>query len=914
MKKYYQRPIRHALAVLTAGLVLGGLVAADAQNSTVFPTNVYYMSKNVPANTPAPYSAGGGVPAGALLTVSNITSTSCTFSWYGMRGWSTVQGTTNFGTNWVNLNSYVAATNYAWTATTTNPFGTSASFRLNQNNSYVGQSACAGCHADKYAGWTNTPHSYAITALLNPDGSFTSSHANPSCLLCHTVGDGQPTGYVYTSNSASYSSLLAYMGCEDCHGPAGWHRASEKDMITPAVSLDPAICGSCHQGHHPQYTEYTNVNYTAISNAPMGILLAAASHANKAGSGSFGCSPCHAANNRMAMVKEYYDRLAGNPHPVTLFTTTDAGAFGGATCVTCHDPHGSNYVAQLRYPTSSTNWYCVPTVTDPTPVLVTNVNGSVTTNSTSFVANNTIFDSFFNPNIQVCGQCHSSRGARWDGTAYGLITNSAVSTNITLAGYYVGVTTYVTNVQVYAVTNYNNYIFTNGAYVQVPIVTITTNSSVIPYATNQVWMASVTSYVTNSTLSMGVYYPLIAYTNGGTVYNSTNSKGDSAPHYPMQYNVLIGMLDYDYPSNGVPVVTHPHTRATNQCVDCHVPSYVSGGANHTGHSFVADFGGCLASCHSSYSPAGLAAKVLNEKTGQSNSMARVVSLLNQWGTNVAPGILRTNYGPLAWEYPSIGALSLKTTNNGVVYSSGPPSAYSASKESYPSGTNDNLQLNYVPSDIRLVRFSLYSIYEDQSLGVHNPSYVSALLADAEKRVMKQFTASNYAASFAATTVSGFAPLTVAFTNYGTASIYNWNFGDGQDYSGYTAANPTYTYNTPGLYSVTCTADGKPLTRTKYIWVQAPPVPSFTADSTTITNGQKVTFTNTSSNVGDVYRYRWYPMNNVNSSVRFDLGPGEVFSYTYTNAAPASLSVKLTAYAPAGSVSVTNNAFITVTAP
>ena len=102
------------------------------------------------------------------------------------------------------------------------------------------------------------------------------------------------------------------------------------------------------------------------------------------------------------------------------------------------------------------------------------------------------FDSFYNPNIQICGQCHAGgRGMRWDGSAYGLITNTVVSNYVTQAGY-VPVTTYVTNVEVFTNTSYG-YVYTNGASVGVTNITIATNRYVIPYATNQVWMASVTN-------------------------------------------------------------------------------------------------------------------------------------------------------------------------------------------------------------------------------------------------------------------------------------------------------------------------------------------------------------------------------------------------------------------------------------
>jgi PKD repeat protein len=125
-------------------------------------------------------------------------------------------------------------------------------------------------------------------------------------------------------------------------------------------------------------------------------------------------------------------------------------------------------------------------------------------------------------------------------------------------------------------------------------------------------------------------------------------------------------------------------------------------------------------------------------------------------------------------------------------------------------------LAYVPQDIWKARFSLYAIYYDQSLGVHNPTYVKSLLADAENRVMNQFINANYLAAFSASATSGTGSLSVTFTNYNLAgSLYTWTFGDGGSATG---SNPTHTYTAPGLYSVTCTVDGNQLIRTNYISV------------------------------------------------------------------------------------------------
>ena len=893
MKKYYLKPLRHALAVLLAGLVLGGLVAAHAQSVS---TNVFYLSKTT-TNLVAPYSAGGGVPAGALQNpLVTITNNNATISWYGMRGVSTIVGAPIGTTNWVTLGT-VMATNYSTTATVPvpNSFSGGGIFYVVQNNAYVGLASCAGCHADQYVPYSSTVHA----------GVYSDPALQASLPLTNlTAGYGQPTGFT----DATRTPYLENVSCENCHGPAGWHNAlggANRDLVYPAVSLDPAICGSCHQGSVlPTYNEWTNILTTTAANLPFGVFRGGVGHST-GNHTQLGCSPCHAANNRMAMVKEYYDSKATNSHPVTLFTSTDAKAFGAATCATCHDPHGSTNVAQLRYPTSSTNWYCVPTVTDPRLVLFTNSNGSVTTNSGA--AYNTIFDSFFNPNVQLCGQCHAQRGTRWDGTTYGLITNNLYSTNVTLAGI-VNQGYYTTNLQVFT----NTY---PGSGTNITV-RIETNAYVSFTQTNSYWTNGYTAIVTNPTIAMGVYYPLIPYTNSGTVYYSTNSKGDSSqPHYANQYNVLIGQLDYDYATNaGVPIQIHTHgnpARNTNQCIQCHVPSYaVNAGTNVTGHTFVRNNVGCqITGCHDTYSSAALDAKVFNLKTNINMSISRVVSLLNQWATNLAPSILRTNYGQMAWEYPGVPSNETLATTN-ASFKAGPPSAWNG-LGGQPSFTNDNLQMKYIPLDIRIARFSLYSIYKDQSLGVHNPTYVNTLLTNAEARVLGQFTSANYSASFAAKTVTGFAPLSVAFTNYGTATTFGWNFGDGQDYSGYTSANPTYTYTNPGLYSVTCTADGKPLTRANYIWVLAKPVVSFTADSTNVPVGTTVNFSNTSSNTASVYRWTWSPRFTNSVAPTFETTGGS-FSFTYTNA--GTYSVTLRASCPGGSsnrVTATNNAYITV---
>jgi PKD repeat protein len=107
------------------------------------------------------------------------------------------------------------------------------------------------------------------------------------------------------------------------------------------------------------------------------------------------------------------------------------------------------------------------------------------------------------------------------------------------------------------------------------------------------------------------------------------------------------------------------------------------------------------------------------------------------------------------------------------------------------------------------------------------------------------------AGFTGTPTSGMAPLTVNFTDQSTgATSWSWNFGDTGTS---TQQNPSHTYTAPGTYTVSLTATNSygndTETKTNYITVSAlqAPVADFTASSTTIYEGQSVTFTDTTTN-------------------------------------------------------------------
>jgi PKD repeat protein len=165
------------------------------------------------------------------------------------------------------------------------------------------------------------------------------------------------------------------------------------------------------------------------------------------------------------------------------------------------------------------------------------------------------------------------------------------------------------------------------------------------------------------------------------------------------------------------------------------------------------------------------------------------------------------------------------------------------------------------------------------------------------------------ANFKAYTVAGFAPTNIGFTSLGSgATGYAWDFGDTHQAS---VANPTNTYASAGVYTVSLTATNattstsETMTRAGYITVAVRPSVTFTSDVTTGTSPLSVNFTNTSTSTSSVTLWRW--------SIGSDRIYTENTSYIFTNNYTTNITVNiaLRAYTPGGNVTTTKNGYITV---
>lgn len=114
--------------------------------------------------------------------------------------------------------------------------------------SFVGSAACAACHPTSHGAWEKSGHARAFQSLLAKD-----SDADPGCIKCHTVGFGEPGGYLRSMGSGLFTGV----GCESCHGPGSEHvaaRAAASPGEAVLQQMRPVGQGQCLQCHHGEFS------------------------------------------------------------------------------------------------------------------------------------------------------------------------------------------------------------------------------------------------------------------------------------------------------------------------------------------------------------------------------------------------------------------------------------------------------------------------------------------------------------------------------------------------------------------------------------------------------------------------------------------------------------------------------------
>jgi hypothetical protein len=199
-------------------------------------------------------------------------------------------------------------------------------------------------------------NSGALFRILGPAPHYAGSQA---CIECHQkIHDT-----VMNTRHAS-----AGVDCENCHGAAANHAANPGDpTAVPRVEVASTLCGGCHTGpHQPIFEEWKS--------SPHSTVVEDMNPTNRIDS----CGRCHSGTARLSL-------LQGKALPVG-----DANL--GIVCIVCHDPHRKTAnPVQLRNPIASTKDY--------------------------FLTTSDVFTNKYNPNINICAQCHNHRGASWSSSS-----------------------------------------------------------------------------------------------------------------------------------------------------------------------------------------------------------------------------------------------------------------------------------------------------------------------------------------------------------------------------------------------------------------------------------------------------------------------------------------------------------------
>ncbi len=218
---------------------------------------------------------------------------------------------------------------------------------------------CASCHKsltpDVYSKWSSSGHATIFERGMN--GKLT-PYWGPSCWRCHT------TGYNTMANNSGFDdvatqlgfdwnqwkppraglfdsllttdkkglSLLATIGCENCHGPKN---PAHFGAGTQPKTMNPEVCAQCHNKPW-RYNRYVQWEYSGHAEAVWSSgFRNTASGAQPIQPGQYNlnvCVRCHDGAAFVSFVKnEQFDNRASTGYSAITHTKI--------VCQTCHDPH-----------------------------------------------------------------------------------------------------------------------------------------------------------------------------------------------------------------------------------------------------------------------------------------------------------------------------------------------------------------------------------------------------------------------------------------------------------------------------------------------------------------------------------------------------------------------------------------------
>lgn len=227
--------------------------------------------------------------------------------------------------------------------------------------------SCVQCHTTGYEPAANNGNWAYLSR--NSYNWFDTTWANSLPLAADGSGDalirtGDST-LVWTQMNAGLRPT-ANIGCENCHGPMGQHKASFGGTAQErfvAKTLDPDACNVCHDGS----TKHS-----------IGSYFRGSMHASQVDEAGSGCAPCHTGGSFVKWTK------IGKPIPFPS-AQYDAATMDGTntTCAVCHEPH--TMALRTTSIDSLRNGYKPPAGTGGMGALCMNCHQARNNNATSYV-------------------------------------------------------------------------------------------------------------------------------------------------------------------------------------------------------------------------------------------------------------------------------------------------------------------------------------------------------------------------------------------------------------------------------------------------------------------------------------------------------------------------------------------------
>lgn len=181
---------------------------------------------------------------------------------------------------------------------------------------------CGTCHTGTQSEWLATAHAKAWAGVDSAAAQAAKLRRSTNQLGNAAVN---PSGWAVTP-IARYEDVQ----CEACHGPGLVHIGSPSNANEPRAPLAVGTllntgCGECHSGPSGPFLE----EWGQSAHQAMGAMA-----------GTAGCTACHSGDGALVAWGVNSDWAERGSTTGRLATT----------CAVCHDPHGGEGAAQLRFP------------------------------------------------------------------------------------------------------------------------------------------------------------------------------------------------------------------------------------------------------------------------------------------------------------------------------------------------------------------------------------------------------------------------------------------------------------------------------------------------------------------------------------------------------------------------------------